>query len=162
MAKRFLEQLLPFPIEMEHVGSSAVPGLGGKRVIDTLVLCPKERMREVVSHLESAGYTFNPAEGAGTFQDKFFVSGWFPCEDDAFHVHYHITFKGSQEHRNKLLFRDHLRRHPDVADEYCRMKKEGCIVKGDDVRSVWDKEPFVTDVLDKARRESPGARPNLS
>ncbi len=151
--KEFLQELLPFPIETEHVGSSSVPKLGGKRVIDTLVLCPKKRMEEVVAHLQAVGYPFNPEEGAGTFDDKFFVSGWFPYKDDSFHVHYHITFAGSREHSNKLLFRDYLKRHPDTADEYYRLKKEGCIVEREDLGSVWDKTPFITDVIEKASRE---------
>lgn len=150
---RFLRKLLPFPVETEHVGSSAVPGLGGKRVIDMLVVCPRRRMRAVVRHLESAGYRFNPAAGAGTFADKFFVSGWFPYRGDAFHVHYHITFKGSGEHRDKLAFRDYLRRHPNVAREYYRLKKRGCVVENGEVKFVWDKEPFVAKVLKKARAE---------
>ena len=32
--KRFLVESIPFPVEIEHVGSSSVTGLGGKRIID--------------------------------------------------------------------------------------------------------------------------------
>jgi len=153
-AQDFLLGLMAFPIHVEHIGSSSVPGLGGKSVIDVMILCEKARMYEVVQAIVSAGYKFNPAEGFGTFPERYFISGWFPYRDGRFHVHYHITFPGSEEHRGKLLFRDYLRKHADVAQQYYDLKSKHCIIDGEHVTFLpLDKDPFVVDVVEKARQE---------
>ncbi|MDQ1256721.1 MAG: hypothetical protein QG656_1320 [Candidatus Hydrogenedentes bacterium] len=154
-AKHFILEMVPFPVDVEHIGSSSVPGLGGKRVIDIMILCARDRMRDIVSFMEAKGYTFNPADGFGTFPDKFFISGWFPYRGGQFHVHYHITFPGSNQHREKLLFRDYLRKHPDSAQAYYELKQAHCIVDGDEVTILpLNKDQFVADILDKAKQNS--------
>jgi GrpB-like predicted nucleotidyltransferase (UPF0157 family) len=156
-SRKSLLDLVTFPIKVEHIGSSAVPGLGGKRVIDMMVLCEKRLMSEVVRLLESSGYKFIPAEGRGTFPERYFISGWFPYKKSKFHVHYHITFSGSSEHHDKLIFRDYLRRHGDSAEQYYELKSRHCVVDGTDVTVLpFDKEPFVSSVLEKARQERDG------
>lgn len=151
--KRFLMDLIHFPCEVEHVGSTSVEGLGGKRIIDILIICSKENMRNVVSLLESSGYKFNPEEGFGTFPERYFISGWFPYKNDEFHVHYHITFSGSYEHKDKLLFRNYLRKNYEIATEYYEKKKRGCIIDGNDIRFAWDKTKYIKNILVKAEKE---------
>jgi GrpB-like predicted nucleotidyltransferase (UPF0157 family) len=155
-AKKFLFELIQFPFEVEHVGSSSVEGLGGKRVIDTLIICSKENMKKVVSLLESAKYKFNPMDNFGTFPERYFISGWFPYKDGNFHVHYHITFPGSTPHKEMLLFRNYLRQHYEEAKEYYDKKKKGCIVAENEVRFVWDKTDFVKRIINKAEKEITG------
>jgi len=46
--KRFICSAIPFEVEVEHVGSTAVPGLGGKGIIDVLVVTRREFMDRVV------------------------------------------------------------------------------------------------------------------
>jgi GrpB-like predicted nucleotidyltransferase (UPF0157 family) len=153
--KEFLLDLTPYPIEVEHIGSSAVVGLGGKRVIDTLVIVEENVMREIVTLLESKGYKFNPEQGFGIHPERFFISGPFIYEGEEIHVHYHITFPGSNEHRDKLLFRDHLRRHPIEAKTYYNLKKDWSVEAGPDkMRFAELKTPYITEVLERAREEN--------
>jgi len=152
--KAFICDLVPFSIEVEHIGSTAVVDLGGKEVIDVMIITEKENMRKIIELLESKGYKFNPEPGFGTFPERFFISGPFRYDDEELHVHYHITFSGSNEHKDKLLFRDYLKCHSDDARTYYNLKKEWSIKAGTDkIRFAELKTSYINEVLEKARKE---------
>jgi GrpB-like predicted nucleotidyltransferase (UPF0157 family) len=152
--KEFLLNLIPFSIEVEHIGSSAVVGLGGKRVIDTLVIVEESKMREIVNLLESKGYKFNPEQGSGIHPERFFISGPFMYKGGEIHVHYHITFPDSNEQKDKLLFRDYLRRHPIEAKTYYDKKKDWSAKAGPEkMRYAELKTPYIAEALERARKE---------
>lgn len=150
----FLFNVIPYPIEVEHVGSTAVVGLGGKEVIDILIITKQEYMRKVVESLESCGYKFNPEPGFGTFPERFFISGPFMYNERELHVHFHITFLGSKEHKDKLLFRDYLRLHPDEAKNYYELKKQWSREAGSDrAKYTALKSQYINEILEKSRKK---------
>jgi len=150
--KRFIYSIIPYRIEVEHIGSTAVPGLGGKGIIDILIITEKEYMKRIVKILESKGYKYNPQ--AGTPPERLFVSGPYRYRERELHIHIHITFFGSKECRNKLLFRDYLRRHPEEARRYYELKKRWSREAGSDRSKYTElKTQHISEVLDKARRE---------
>lgn len=152
--KQFLCNIVPFHIEVEHIGSTAVPGLGGKGVIDTLIITKQEYMQKIVELLELKGYKFNPEIGFGTFPERFFISGPYRYKGKELHVHFHITFLGSNEHKDKLLFRDYLRKHPEEAETYFNLKKRWSVeVASEKLRFAELKTPYINEVLEKARKE---------
>ncbi len=152
--KKFLCNVIPYPIEVEHIGSTAVVGLGGKGVIDILIITKQEFMQKTVESLESAGYKFNPEVGFGTFPEKFFISGPYIYNEKELHVHFHITFSGSKEHKEKLLFRDYLRRHPEEAEIYFLLKKRWSMEADSEPSKYTElKTSYIDEVLEKARRE---------
>ncbi len=150
--KRFLRDIIPYSIEVEHIGSTAVPRLGGRDIIDILVVVEKKYMQEVAELLESRGFKHNPR--AGVPHERFFVSGPYKYRDRELHIHIHITFPGSREHRDKLLFRDYLIRHPDEARSYYEFKRE-CMRKAglDPSKYRKLKDAYIKVVLEKAREE---------
>ena len=152
--KKFLYNKIPHQIKVEHIGSTAVEGLGGKRVIDVLIITKKELMRNIVGSLELIGYKFNPEAGEGTFPERFFISGPFFYNEMELHVHFHVTFTGSKEHEEKLLFRDYLRRHPSEAEVYYRHKKNWSMNEGSDKRKYTEfKTEYINEILEKAKKE---------
>lgn len=152
--KNFLCRTIPFPVEVEHIGSTAVVGLGGKGVIDILVITKKESMMKIVELLESQGYKFNPEPGFGVFPERYFISGPYQYQEENLHVHYHITFHGSSEHIDHVLFRDYLRKHPDEAKTYFTLKKKWAIEANFDTGKYTElKSPYVAEVLKKAREK---------
>ncbi|MBI3969060.1 MAG: GrpB family protein [Chloroflexi bacterium] len=103
--------------DVQHIGSTAVRGLGAKPVIDILAavdwLGPAAAYRE---RLEPLGYQHRShAEDA----DRLFFWKGSP---EAFHVH--VVTYGSWTYRRHLLFRDYLLAHPAVAQQYERLKRE--------------------------------------
>lgn len=57
--KAKLIKVLPKNISIEHVGSTAVPGLGGKGIIDIIIKTPKNKIDQFVKNLKSLGYEYN-------------------------------------------------------------------------------------------------------
>lgn len=111
---------------IEHFGSTAVPGLAAKPVVDILVeVTDLAAVRSrVVPILEAQGYDYFWRPTHGDDGPPFYA--WFIKRDPATHVrthHIHMVEPGFKEHWDRLLFRDYLIAHPDVAAEYARLKQ---------------------------------------
>ncbi len=99
---------------IEHVGSTAVPGLAAKPIVDILVAVddPEEEAAYVPA-LEAAGYVLRVREpGHRMFRTA------------AGDVHVHVWRTGSEDERRHLLFRDRLRESRDDLLEYERAKRD--------------------------------------
>ncbi|ELZ91829.1 Glutamate-rich protein grpB [Haloferax mucosum ATCC BAA-1512] len=133
-------------IRFEHVGSTAVPGLAAKPIVDLLVLVSSLDDAEGVARaLEAAGYEERPD---GDVPDRrFFVHG--PPER---RTHYlSVTEVGSDCHREQVAFRDALRADDDLAAEYERHKRRLAEAHPDKRgRYTNAKASFVESVLDDA------------
>lgn len=109
-------------IDIDHIGSTAVPGLPAKPIIDiqaTVTDLEAARAR-LVAPLEAAGYAFW-AENPDTDR-LFFVRGLPPAAPRRTH-HLHVMEAGHGALRH-LAFRDYLRGHPDVAGQYAALKQD--------------------------------------
>lgn len=119
-AARLREALGDVAVRIEHVGSTSVPGLAAKDVIDIQLsvagFAPEARFREP---LEGLGYVHreDPEEPAHRF---------FGLSDAAGRrlVNIHVCESGGEWERRHLTFRDLLRTRPDVAVEYERLKRD--------------------------------------
>ena len=114
-------------LRIEHVGSTAVPGLVAKPVIDIQVsvatLADPAAYDEA---LGAAGYTHVVHDAAFDRSYPFFAKplGW-P------HTHHvHLCVAGSREEARHLAFRDFLRANPAVARDYVRLKQELAALHG--------------------------------
>lgn len=150
--KQYLVDTIPYKIEVEHIGSTAVPGLGGKGIIDILIVIEKEFMKKTVESLVLEGYNFNPE--VSTNPDKPFVSGLYKYNDKNLHIHIHITFKDSNENKDLISFRNYLRRHSEEAKYYYKLKKKWSIEAGSDRPKYTElKTTYINEVLEKVKRE---------
>ncbi|WP_058827215.1 GrpB family protein [Haloferax sp. Q22] len=130
-------------IRFEHVGSTAVPGLAAKPIVDLLVLVSdRDDAGGVARALEAAGYEERPDDDVPG--RRFFVRG--PPER---RTHYlSLTEVGSDCHREQVAFRDDLRADDDLAAEYERRKRKLAEAHPDE-RSQYTnaKASFVESVL---------------
>ena len=102
---------------IHHVGSTAVPGLDAKPVIDILV---------GVADLDSSRACFEPLARLGYLYAPYRVHEmhWFCKPDPTRRTHHlHLVPTDSQRFRDELAFRDQLRSYPDVAADYARLKR---------------------------------------
>ena len=140
---------------IEHVGSTAVPGLAAKPVIDIQVsvasLAPPERFLPPLALL---GYHPVPL---GDFD---LVYPWFVKPPDWPSTHHvHLCVQGEEQERRHLAFRDHLRRHPAAAADYVALKRglaaahHGNTLESREAYSL-AKTAFVESVLARARAAS--------
>jgi GrpB-like predicted nucleotidyltransferase (UPF0157 family) len=107
-------------LRIDHVGSTSVPGLAAKPVIDLQVsLASLEPRARLVEDFVALGYVH---VDLGAF-DRVYPFFTKPAVWPATH-HVHLCVAGSAEERNHLAFRDHLRLNPTVAAEYAHLKAE--------------------------------------
>lgn len=105
-------------LRIEHVGSTAVPGLAAKPVIDIQVSVPSLEPRPVLhSALGRLGYHH---VDLGDF-DKVYPFFAKPRDWPSTH-HVHLCVVASEQERRHLAFRDALRARPDLAREYEALK----------------------------------------
>lgn len=132
-------------VVLEHTGSTSVPGLDAKPIIDILGgLAAEEERAGVIATLRAAGYLHRGEQGIPG--RDFFRRG------DPRQYHLHLTLVGSRFWRDHRLFRDWLRAHRDVADEYAALKRALAERFPADRESYIDgKGAFVEGVLRAAR-----------
>lgn len=108
--------LSDFAPVITHIGSTAVPGIWAKPIIDILVEtdpdCDKSALRAV---MEKAGYIGMAASGTRMSFNKGYTEEGYA--DKVFHIHVHPTGDNDE-----ITFRDYLRSHPSAAAEYERLK----------------------------------------
>ncbi|QPC46966.1 GrpB family protein [Mangrovibacillus cuniculi] len=106
-------------VDIQHVGSTAIPGISAKPIIDILVgLKNIFETESFISKLEEKNYKYRP--NASTKDRLFFIKG---TEDFRTH-HLHVVQHDSNEWNRMIHFRDYLRENVNVALEYNKLKEE--------------------------------------
>lgn len=105
-------------VRIDHNGSTAVPGLAAKPVIDIQIAVARlHPMDTYAAALAGLGYTHVPHED-DAFCPFFHRPAVWP------HTHHvHVVEAGGEEERRTLAFRDYLRAHADAAREYAALKE---------------------------------------
>lgn len=132
---------------IEHIGSTAVPGLAAKPVIDLMAAVPSLELVQAHQHALAAN-GFHPHDN-GMVDRLLYVRA-----DQGVRSHIlHVVTLDSWPTRNQRLFRDHLRRHPEDAARYASLKRElaaAGTVPGEYARA---KTALVQELTDRARAE---------
>ena len=100
----------------EHVGSTSVPGLCAKPIIDILLLVEDSNDESFKAPLEATGYTFRIRE------PEWYGHRMFKGNNPA--VNLHVFSEGCEEAERMLLFRDWLRENTADRELYAKAKKE--------------------------------------
>lgn len=116
-AERVQDALGGAVIAIEHVGSTSVPDLAAKPVVDLDVVVLPENFQAAIERLAALGYVHEGDKGI-VGREAF---RWPPGE--ARH-HLYLCAPDSPALRDHRLFRDYLRAHPDTAREYAALKRE--------------------------------------
>jgi len=144
--KKSLEKILDSDAVIEHIGSTAVPGLGGKGIIDIMIFAPKSKIQNYSGKLQKAGYLFR--ENASKPDRLFFRTDY---ENKTMRkIHIHLTYN-KKELREKTAFRDYLVAHPKDAQRYAELKKKAVeFAQGTGERYRKYKEGFLSAITKKA------------
>jgi GrpB-like predicted nucleotidyltransferase (UPF0157 family) len=137
-------------LRIDHIGSTAVPGLMAKDVIDVQVTV--EAFDGVDDVLASSGFTPWPSiatdhrpPGSHVPDDelvKHFAQASVPRR-----VNVHVRLAGRFNQRYALLCRDYLRTHPGAADAYGEVKRHLSRIVADDVEAYYDVKDPVFDII---------------
>lgn len=145
-----LKAIGPYVERIEHMGSTAVPGLCAKPVIDILIGVPSlQDSPHFLPPLQELGYTYIP-EHESEFPERRYLH----LIVNGKHIHHlHIVEPGSNFFKVQLQFRDHLRRHPDDAARYAELKMDlAARFRNDREAYTESKSDFIRSVLELTRK----------
>ncbi len=144
-----LAQLLSGRYQIEHIGSTAIPGLGGKGIIDIMIAAPKEHMESVSQQAQKARYIFRPLASTET---RLFLRTEYPKEfltESVYHLH--ITFPESNDWKEAIAFRNYLRNHPEDLNKYAEIKKKAAQEANENIEKYKSmKESVLKTIIAKA------------
>jgi putative glutamine amidotransferase len=145
-AARIRAALGEIALRVEHIGSTAVPGLAAKPIIDIQLsvgaMVPRDRF---VGPLVGLGYAFvaDPTDVEHEFLTK--------DADDTRTHQIHVCPAGSEWERRHVWFRDHLRANPDDAARYAELKRRLAAEHPNDLGTYVDgKTSFIREIESRA------------
>lgn len=134
-------------LRIDHIGSTAVPQLAAKPVIDIQISVadfePLDAYRTPLEHLGYIYHAENPERTKRYFRET-------PGQR---RIHIHVRRAGSFSEQFALLFRDYLRTHSEVASQYAQLKIQLAqqYHRVDDRHAYTDaKDPFIWNVIAQA------------
>ena len=148
-----IRQILTEPLlEIEHHGSTAVPGLAAKPVIDMLVAVDSmARATRYAAVLIEYDYEAVDARYRELWPERIVL---IRRERGVRTCHVHLMLRGHPVWKRLLAFRDYLRTHPDVAAEYAELKRSLAGAHGGDRHAYMSaKGEFIERVTTLAMRE---------
>lgn len=119
-AKEEMEDLYSLLLEyspiINHIGSTAIPGIQAKPIIDILVeIAPDANWQHAREMMEAAGYMcMSASETRMSFNKGYTPDGY---AEKVFHIHFHAIGDNDE-----IRFRDYLNSHPEVAHKYETLK----------------------------------------
>jgi len=145
-------------LRIDHIGSTSVPGLGAKDVIDIQITVPALRP-EIRQSLIEAGYEYWPAithDHVPLGEDdnpKLWAKFLFSQSPGQRRTNVHVRIDGHPNQQYALLFRDYLRAHPNSARSVELIKREIAKRHAEDVEAYYDIKDPVYDLLWAAAQE---------
>ena len=114
--KSLLENALPQIESINHIGSTAIPSIWAKPIIDILIEVPKEsNLFDYKDLITNNGYIcMSQSEDRISFNKGYTENGF---SEKVFHLH--LRYTGDND---ELYFRDYLAQYPDIAKEYEKLK----------------------------------------
>jgi GrpB-like predicted nucleotidyltransferase (UPF0157 family) len=130
---------------LEHIGSTSVPGLCAKPVLDVLLgVSSLAEAEAAIPALASIGFVYRPEHEAAIPDRRYFVR---PA-GQTLRVHLHAVLLGGLLWRQHLHFRDALRQEPPLRKQYATLKRAlAATHAGDKAAYTEAKAPFIRQVL---------------
>jgi GrpB-like predicted nucleotidyltransferase (UPF0157 family) len=147
-------------LRIDHIGSTSIPGLGAKDIVDIQVtVASLDPAAPIVEGIVGAGYQWrsNNVQDFGPAGDIRPDHEWrklyFREPEGAKRMHIHVRAKGSAGQRYALLFRDYLRSNPQAAALYEGTKREAARLHPHDIDGYLAvKGPVMDRIIHDAER----------
>jgi GrpB-like predicted nucleotidyltransferase (UPF0157 family) len=146
-------------IRIEHIGSSSIPGLPSKPIIDLDIIIPsREVLLVIIIKLEAVGYIYQGELGIPdreAFKRKDEMVPYHNPPRIWMQHHLYVCPSTSRELSRHLLFRDYLRSHPTVCAKYSALKKKlAQQFRNDRPAYTEAKSEFIEYIIDLAKGEN--------
>jgi GrpB-like predicted nucleotidyltransferase (UPF0157 family) len=149
--EKLVKALKDIILGIEHIGSTAVPGLAAKPLIDIMIgINSLNDITEIHKEgLSSIGYEF--VDHPNFPERRFFRKGQWRAGTHHLHIYQHMA----ENWNTNLLFRNYLINHPEVMREYGKLKKD---LKekytNDRVGYTNAKAPFIQSIITQAKQQN--------
>ena len=141
------EALKDLVLVVEHVGSTSVPLLAAKPIIDLDVVIDRKDLKEVIFLLEKHGYIY---EGDLGLKDR--EAFRYEGKEHLRTHHLYVCPQDSKELKRHLAFRNYLRKHPNTVKEYGKIKKEAAKLYPNDIEKIVSEEGFgINDYIETTK-----------
>lgn len=134
--------------DIQHIGSTVIPGVPAKPIIDIAVAVPSlnvQKLEGITPLLKKVGYQYRKKEDKHQY---LFVKGG---EENRMY-YLHMMKSDSKAWEDHILFRDYLRNHKKMAHEYAKLKRKLANKFPNDRGSYTaGKEKFINEVVEKAK-----------
>lgn len=147
---RLLQSLGNRVIDIQHIGSTSIPGIVAKPIIDISIgIKSMKNSRDFIPLLETLGYEYRPNFGGPNIQ-LLFVKG-----EEESRTHYlHLMKYNGEIWKDDLMFRDFLRENPKRAKEYAQLKQTLAKQFAEDrTKYTASKANFISETLKMASEE---------
>jgi len=144
---RLLADIGAYVLSIEHIGSTAVPGLAAKPVIDILIgVRSLANAPLFIPPLEARGYEY-----VAQYEDEMPFRRYLHRKVNGEHTHHlHMVEPTTRFYKVQLAFRDHLRSHPETHDVYAALKLDLAEKYRNDRMAYTDaKSDFILGVLEQ-------------
>jgi GrpB-like predicted nucleotidyltransferase (UPF0157 family) len=144
LADRIWPAIRDVALAIEHVGSTSIPGMAAKPVIDLdIVIASRAGLSPVIARLEPLGYRHRGNLGVED-RDAFFSPENVPRH------HLYVCVQNSIALQNHIAVRDYLRAHPSDAAAYSALKKRLAARFPQDMpHYIEGKTPFLISILER-------------
>ncbi|MCB2291379.1 GrpB family protein [Clostridium sp. CS001] len=151
--KKNIEQMIGLSniVRINHYGSTSVPNLYAKPTVDILLEIQNDMdTKRIISLLKGIGYGYSPQPDKPA-PHMMFMKGYTPNGFSGQAYHVHVRYSGDWD---ELYFRDYLILHPDILEEYGKLKlqlKERYEFDREGYTSA--KSNFIESITEQARKE---------
>ncbi|RYJ14256.1 GrpB family protein [Halogeometricum borinquense] len=158
--QRLASVLDEYTARIEHIGSTSVPGLAAKPIID---------ITAVVTDIDGCWGDLDKLSAVFGYELSSIPSDWLFVQrtDESGQLYnLHLISAADDQWKQDLLFREYLRTYPDVRDEYASVKRSAAESNPNDITAyTYSKNEFCQSVLERARAddtiEVPGVIPEV-
>jgi len=151
--KAFLEsRLVGVPCSIEHVGSTAVPGMMAKPIIDIDIVIALGAFPKIKEQLEALGYIHQG--NLGIPQREAFELADAKAKARLPEHHLYVCEERVRELQKHLAFRDFMRQHPEWRERLNRLKRELCVKHNNDRQAYIDGKATMVEEITKLALES--------
>ncbi len=148
--KNLLLKNIDIDVEIEHVGSTAIPNMYGKNILDILIGVNNQTEFEEVKQ-SLIKINFVPSEKSKTENYQFFSSTEKETHDGDIHIH--LVIKNTERYDEFIVLRDYLLNNKKEAKDYSNLKKD-LIKSGITDRKEYKnkKAIYVSSLIERAKK----------
>lgn len=152
IGKNLRQALGDLALRIDHIGSTSVPGLAAKDIIDIQVTVeslapPVERLFTAAGFQRLLGITQDHLPPGNTAPDSEWAKWLFRPPIERRLANVHVRLAGHPNQRYALLFRDYLRAHPDTAKAYAQVKEALVQYHANDADAYYAVKDPVCDII---------------